>query len=208
MSAMCGPCSRRTIAPTSFPNMTSRLSPTRSTRSSPPPIVAPNSARSTPRMCGNIIPGKPWSMNMTASSAHADNELLLDAPLPSVRGFEPQDEAAWEGFVFAQSDTSFFHRAGWRRVIENCLGHRAHYRCAWRGDTLVGILPLIEVKSRLFGHALVSLAFGVAGGIAATDPAAVTALAEDAATLGAKLGVDFVELRHETPRDIPWIAKP
>jgi FemAB-related protein (PEP-CTERM system-associated) len=147
-------------------------------------------------------------MNMTASSARADSALLLDMPLPSVRGFEPQDEAAWEGFVFAQADTSFFHRAGWRRVIENSLGHRAHYRCAWRGDTLVGILPLIEIKSRLFGHALISLAFGVAGGIAALDAATVTALAEDAAQLGEKLGVDFVELRHETPRDIPWIAKP
>lgn len=147
-------------------------------------------------------------MNMTASSARADSALLLDTPLPRVRGFEAQDEAAWEAFVFAQSETSFFHRAGWRRVIESSLGHRAHYRCAWRGETLVGILPLIEVKSRLFGHALVSLAFGVAGGIAAVDAAAVAALAEDAAQLGARLGVDFVELRHETPRDIPWIAKP
>jgi FemAB-related protein (PEP-CTERM system-associated) len=147
-------------------------------------------------------------MNMTASSPRADGVLLLDAPLPSVCAFEPQDEAAWEAFVFAQEDTTFFHRAGWRRVIENSLGHRAHYRCAWRGETLVGILPLIEVKSRFFGHALVSLAFGVAGGIAALDAAAVAALAEDAARLGETLGVDFVELRHETPHDIPWIAKP
>ncbi|HEY1504494.1 MAG TPA: FemAB family XrtA/PEP-CTERM system-associated protein, partial [Stellaceae bacterium] len=147
-------------------------------------------------------------MNTTASSARAESATVRDAPLPSVRGFAAPDEAAWEAFVFARGETSFFHRVGWRRVIERSLGHRAHYRCAWRGDTLVGILPLIEVKSRLFGHALVSLAFGVAGGIAATDAAAVAALAEDAAQLGAKLGVDFVELRHETPRDIPWTAKP
>jgi len=147
-------------------------------------------------------------MRMTASSVLAESEMLLDQPLPSVRGFEPRDEAAWEAFVFAQGDTTFFHRAGWRRVIENGLGHRAYYRCAWRSKTLVGILPLIEVKSRLFGHALVSLAFGVAGGIAAVDAAAVAALAEDAAQLGAQLGVDFIELRHETARDIPWITKP
>jgi len=147
-------------------------------------------------------------MTMTASSALADTEMLLDQPLPSVRGFEAQDEAAWEGFVFAQSDTTFFHRAGWRRIIEKSLGHRAYYRCAWRGATLVGILPLIEVKSRLFGHALVSLAFGVGGGIAAADEAAVAALAEDAMQLGEKLGVDFVELRHERACDIPWITKP
>ncbi|HVA13882.1 MAG TPA: FemAB family XrtA/PEP-CTERM system-associated protein [Stellaceae bacterium] len=147
-------------------------------------------------------------MTMTASSALANHALDLGATLPIVRGFEPRDEAAWEAFVFACPETSFFHRAGWRRVIESSIGHRAHYRCAWRGAALVGILPLIEVKSRWFGHALVSLAFGVAGGIAAGDDGAVAALAEDAARLGETLGVDFVELRHETPRDIPWLAKP
>jgi FemAB-related protein (PEP-CTERM system-associated) len=147
-------------------------------------------------------------MTMTASSAPADSAMLLDQPLPAVRGLEPRDEAAWEAFVFRDDSTTFFHRAGWRRVIENSLGHRAHYRCAWRGDQLVGILPLIEIKSRLFGHALISLAFGVAGGIAATDSAAVAALAEDAAGLGETLGVDFVELRHDVARDIPWLAKP
>lgn len=147
-------------------------------------------------------------MTMSASSARADDAMALDQPLPIVRDFEAQDEAAWEAFVFRDATASFFHRAGWRRVIENSLGHRAHYRCAWRDGTLVGVLPLIEVKSRLFGHALVSLAFGVGGGIVATDPAAVVALAEDAARLGEALGVDFVELRHDQARDIPWLAKP
>ncbi len=108
----------------------------------------------------------------------------------------------------AHPDTSFFHRAGWSRVIERSLGHQAHYRCAWRGGRLVGILPLIHVPSRLFGNALVALAFGVYGGIAADDDEATRALAEDAARLGESLGVGFVELRHETARDIPWLAKP
>lgn len=147
-------------------------------------------------------------MPMTASSALADAAPARAATRVVVSGFEPRDEAAWEAFVFAQPSATFFHRAGWRRVIENSLGHRAYYRCAWRGDALVGILPLIEVKSRLFGHALVSLAFGVAGGIAALDDATVAILAEDAARLGETLDVDFVELRHETPRRIPWLAKP
>ena len=147
-------------------------------------------------------------MPMTASSALADPVPARAAAQPVILGFEPRDEAAWEAFVFAQPSATFFHRCGWRRVIENSLGHRAYYRCAWRDDTLVGVLPLIEVKSPLFGHALVSLGFGVAGGIAAIDDATVALLADDAARLGETLGVDFVELRHETPRSIPWITKP
>ena len=39
-----------------------------------------------------------------------------------------------------------------------------HYLLAERGGAIVGVLPLAEVKSRLFGHALVSLPFGVYGG--------------------------------------------
>lgn len=147
-------------------------------------------------------------MIMTASSALADDAVAEDGLPLLVRSLAPQDEGAWESFVFSAPHSTFFHRAGWRRVIERSLGHNAHYRCAWRGETLVGILPLIEVKSRLFGHALVSLAFGVGGGIVATDAAAVAALAKDAACLGERLGVDFVELRHETAYDIPWLAKP
>ena len=144
---------------------------------------------------------------MSAFSALAKSQSPLAAPALVVRPFEARDEAAWEAFVDACPTTSFFHRAGWRRVIEKSLGHRSYYRCAWRGDQLVGILPLIEVKSRLFGHALVSLAFGVYGGIAALDDSSGLALAADAAALGQSLDVDFVELRNEAPNNIPWLAK-
>lgn len=145
---------------------------------------------------------------MTASSALAESAAPRAAPALVIRALEPSDEPEWERFVNAHPDTSFFHRAGWSRVIERSLGHQAHYRCAWRGGRLVGILPLIHVPSRLFGNALVALAFGVYGGIAADDDEATRALAEDAARLGESLGVGFVELRHETARDIPWLAKP
>jgi len=45
---------------------------------------------------------------------------------------------------------------------------RTHYLVAERGSEIVGVLPLAEVKSRLFGHALTSLPFCVYGGPAAT----------------------------------------
>lgn len=125
-----------------------------------------------------------------------------------VRALAADEEARWDGFARTVPGTSFHHLLGWRRVVERTLGARTHYRAAWRGDLLVGILPLVEVRSPLFGHALFSPGFGVYAGIAATEDAAVTALADDAATLGASLGVDYVELRHETPRSIDWPEKP
>jgi len=141
-------------------------------------------------------------MNSTAQPLVAD----VTAPI-AVRAFANGDASEWERFVAASPQATFFHALAWRRVVETSLGHRSHYRCAWRGDRLVGILPLIHVRSRLFGSALIAAAFGVYGGILAADEAATQSLADDAALLGAALGVDYVELRHRLPSGLGWHAK-
>jgi hypothetical protein len=76
-----------------------------------------------------------------------------------VRDYAPGDRVHWDAFVYRCPDATFFHRIGWKDVIEECFGHRTHYLVAERGDQIVGVLPLAEVKSFFFGHALVSLPF-------------------------------------------------
>lgn len=125
----------------------------------------------------------------------------------TVRPLDEASEAAWEAFVRQCDEATFFHQAGWRRVVNRSLGHDTHYRIAWRADRVVGILPLVHVRSRLFGNALISTGFGVYGGIAAEDDGAARALAADAAALGERLGVDFVELRHMKANAIGWTDK-
>ena len=128
------------------------------------------------------------------------------APL-AVRPFAEADSPAWEAFVATAPAATVFHGLAWQRVIAGSLGHATPYRCAWRGDRLVGVLPLVHVRSRLFGNSLVSVGFGVYGGILAEDGAAAQALADDAARLGATLGVDHVELRHTGESDLGWVTK-
>ncbi|MCM8738611.1 FemAB family PEP-CTERM system-associated protein [Azospirillum sp. A1-3] len=113
---------------------------------------------------------------------------------------EQSGEAAWDAFVSRSADATFFHRAGWRRVIQQAYGHRSHYLMAQRGGEVVGVLPLIHVKSRLFGDGLISTAFFAYGGIAADDAEVAQELAGRASRLGADLGVGHVELRHRRPR--------
>jgi FemAB-related protein (PEP-CTERM system-associated) len=125
----------------------------------------------------------------------------------AVKPLDEASEPAWDAFVQRCDEATFFHLAGWRRVIGDALGHDTHYRAAWRGPQLVGILPLVHVRSPVFGKALISLGFAVYGGIAAEDDAAAEALAADAARLGAELGVDFVELRHRRANAIGWQTK-
>src|SRR5512143_4057516 len=77
----------------------------------------------------------------------------------TVRAFEAHQHARWDAYVNAHPDATFFHRAGWKRVIEQAFGHRTHFLLAERGGETVGVLPLVEIRSRLFGHSLGSLPF-------------------------------------------------
>ena len=102
----------------------------------------------------------------------------------------------WDRYVFAHQEATFFHRAGWFRVIHKSFGHVPYYfHVEDSSGKIVGVLPLFERKSFLFGHALVSVPFCVYGG-ALSDTAEADGLLEDAAIRTAQdLDVDYLELR-------------
>jgi FemAB-related protein (PEP-CTERM system-associated) len=129
--------------------------------------------------------------------------LAAEAP-PTVRPFGDGDRAAWAAFVAASPEATFFHRIEWRDLIEDVFRHRCHYLTAWRGEALAGVLPLAQVQSRLFGHALVSLPFAVYGGAAASDEESRAALHRAAADLARELHVDHLELRNRQAREPTW----
>jgi FemAB-related protein (PEP-CTERM system-associated) len=123
---------------------------------------------------------------------------------PRVRRYTDNDSAAWERFVAACPEATFFHRIGWREIFEKHFRHRTHYLLAEKGGEIVGVLPLAEVKSMLFGHSLLSLPFAVYGGVACSDPAAVAPLHAAATALGRELGVEHLELRNVIARESEW----
>src|SRR4029077_2849455 len=93
-----------------------------------------------------------------------------------VRDYGRDDAARWEAFVAACPAATFFHRIGWREVIERCFGHRTRYLLAARVRERPGVLPLAEVKSLLFGHSLVSFPCCAVAGVAPADDEAARAL--------------------------------
>jgi FemAB-related protein (PEP-CTERM system-associated) len=124
-----------------------------------------------------------------------------------VRAYRGLDGAAWNAFVLGQADATFFHRAEWCEVIRESFGHRPHYLLAERGGVLTGVLPLFEIRSRLFGHALVSTPFCVYGGIVAADRESHDALTAAACELARSLGVDHLELRNRSQGHSGWPVK-
>jgi len=110
--------------------------------------------------------------------------------------------ARWDAFVQASPAATFFHLSGWTRTVEQVLGHRAHCLYAVDGDGAIqGVLPMSHVRSRLFGNALISVAFAVYGGIAAATRQAAAALDAAARELAEELAVDWLELRHLDARE-------
>lgn len=120
----------------------------------------------------------------------------------------------WDDFVRNSADGSLFHLTGWKEAVERTFGHRSHYLMALEGEEVRGVLPLIEVKSQLFGHSLVSVPYGVYGGIVADNAAACQLLEKHAQALAGRLRVDYLELRNCGNRTDPtdtagstWFSK-
>ena len=107
---------------------------------------------------------------------------------------DAQDVRRIEGFV-AEAGASLFHRPAWLRAVEAGTGQRAAGLVAERMGTVTGWLPLTEVRSPLFGKALVSSGFGVGGGIVAESGETVQALAEAAQGFVTRGGFSGIELR-------------
>ncbi len=124
-----------------------------------------------------------------------------------VRTLTPDAAPRWDAFVRACPQATFFHLSAWQAIIEGVFRHRCWFLYAEQAGEIVAVLPLAEVKSRLFGHALTSLPFCVYGGIAAwpeAGPEAAAALEAEADRLARKLDVQHLEYRNIAPRHTHW----
>ena len=124
-----------------------------------------------------------------------------------VKRFGYDDAKRWDDYVEDAPRATFFHREAWRGIIEKELGHRCHYLYAERDGAITGILPLAEIRSRLFGHSLISTPFCVYGGIVASDSESEAQLTQAATALADELRVDYLELRDRELRHPEWPIK-
>lgn len=104
------------------------------------------------------------------------------------------DAAAWDRFVRAQRGWTHFHLYGWRHVTARVFGHECPYLAATADGQLAGVLPLVRVRTPLFGHYLISMPFVNYGGPLGSE-SAVRALGVAARALAERDGVKLLELR-------------
>lgn len=98
------------------------------------------------------------------------------------------EDARLDAFVRAHPDATPFHLPAWSRAVERGCGQRARFLVAERDGHVTGLLPLTEMRSPLFGKALVSAGFAVDGGVLGEGVESLAAAAR-------ALGYPSIELR-------------
>jgi FemAB-related protein (PEP-CTERM system-associated) len=90
---------------------------------------------------------------------------------------------------------TLYHHPHWSDAVVTTFGHRARHLAAYRGNRLVGVLPLIEVRSWLAGRLLISVPYGNGGGLLADDADVSAALTRVACEQADALGARVMDLR-------------
>ncbi|SES62594.1 FemAB-related protein, PEP-CTERM system-associated [Nitrosomonas marina] len=142
-------------------------------------------------------------MSVLAEVADTENPSVHVA----VHEMQPEDSERWDQFVLSCPEATFFHRAGWKNVIERAFNHKTWFLYAECNGEIQGVLPLAEIKSFLFGHFLGSLPFCVYGGVAACSDTVRERLELAAIELADKLKVDYLEFRNMKPVHQDWPTK-
>lgn len=108
----------------------------------------------------------------------------------------------WDAYVDTHPEATAYHAWDWREVFGPVFGHDPLYLAARDAGRVVGVLPVVAFKSRLFGQFFCSLPFVNYGGVLASAPDVAPALLAEASRLARERGASHVELRH-VARQVP-----
>lgn len=131
----------------------------------------------------------------------------FESPALAIRRLLPNDMATaarWDKFVMAHPEATFFHRAGWQKLVQGTFQHETYFLYAELNGDIQGILPLGHVNSWLFGRSLVGLPFAVYGGVVAASPQVASLLELEAQRIAKHLNVAHLEWRNINPRHTDW----
>lgn len=125
-----------------------------------------------------------------------------------IRPLEDASAPAWDRFVRAMPEATFFHLSPWASIIRRAFGHATFHAFAEQDGAVVGVLPLARMRTRLFGDVLSSSPFCVYGGAVAATPEAAAALERHALDLQHRLGAPALEFRRRSAADEGWQDRP
>ena len=121
----------------------------------------------------------------------------------SIVPFLDDDKDLWNEWVTSNPWASFYHLWEWGEVLCKTYQYQRYYFAVKRGQEILGVLPLIYIRSKIFANKLVSLPFAEYGGPLLTDSldsseieSTLAIFSKTLSTLARLFRVDYVELRQ------------
>ncbi len=121
----------------------------------------------------------------------------------TVRQLDSSMTNEWDQYILAHPQASLFHLTGWRRVLEDTFNYNSYYLYAEHKGRITGVVPLFLISNPIVGKCLMSVPFGVYGGILADDESYTDVLLQRSKDLARSFKVDYLELRSRNSRLFP-----
>ena len=108
----------------------------------------------------------------------------------------------WNRYVRNHPAATVYHQLEWKKLIQKSFGHKGYYFIARnKQQKVVGVLPLIHMKSRLFGSFFVSMPYFNYGGAVADQLFIEKKLIVKANSYAEQLGISHIEYRDDISRE-------
>lgn len=116
-----------------------------------------------------------------------------------------RERERWDAYVEKHPLGNYCLLSGWKAVIERTYRHQGLYLWALEDGDVRGVLPIVVMRSIVFGTTMVSLPFLDHGGVCADDETVAQELLEACKALSQQVGAQVVELRHSdsSPLTLP-----
>jgi FemAB-related protein (PEP-CTERM system-associated) len=139
--------------------------------------------------------------------ARFDNPIEIDTTAIRIEALDDDAQDDWSAYVAKHPHASMYHDYRWRAVIENSFGHECFYLAARNAhEKLCGVLPLMRLRSRLFGDFAISLPFFNYGGPLADNARIAKQLLDHAAVIAQDFQLKHLEIRATQPLS-DWPAR-
>lgn len=141
-----------------------------------------------------------------------ENSLPTTPQLTCVRIEQPSETdlpaAKIESLLSGTDVAAAHHSLEMLRALGRGFGHRQFLVVAEIGDKVVGLLPLVLMKSPFFGRHLVSLPYVNWAGVIAEDDVVARKLVDEAIEMAEEFNVKHLELRQECAIEHPQLTPP
>jgi len=122
-----------------------------------------------------------------------------------IKLLEIKDFSLWDEYVKSNKSASVYHLSTWGSITEKIFGHKTYYLYSVdEYNCMTGILPLVRLRSLLFGDFIVSLPFYNYGGVLGNNCEIEDELMRHACTMANEMQLSHIEFRHTKEYGTKW----